>query len=280
MDRGQRTRTVGLVVIGIAVLGLLTLTAVGARSLPGTTRSVALSWTIDAIQIIQVAVGVLIVAAIVWSLINTRRDDVEDKPRRKAPPRRKSGLAILIVIAAIALLIWVIPQRAGTVLEEPSPSFSFSDVDFLPIENVGAAWPLLVLVALAALAIFALSVLTRPSEQVIEAADPASLVAGTLGDAIDELSWSDDPRSVIIKAYYRIESGLAAAGLPRRPSEAPREYLERVLAGTDVKPDSITSLTTLFELARFSDQELAATDRDAAEAAMRSVLEDLGATTS
>ena len=61
MDRNSRRRMLSLGVIGLAVLGLLTLTAVGARSLPGTTRSLALSWTVDVIQVIQIGIGLVIV---------------------------------------------------------------------------------------------------------------------------------------------------------------------------------------------------------------------------
>ena len=37
-----------------------------------------------------------------------------------------------------------------------------------------------------------------------------------------------DPRAAVLVAYARMESALAEAGLERRPSEAPREYLGRI----------------------------------------------------
>jgi len=272
----EHRRVVGLVGIATAVLGLLILSAVGARSLPGTTRSLALSWTVDVIQIIQVGLGVLIIAAILWGLVAQRRG--KDGQRTKERSRRKSPLGVLIVIAAIALLIFVIPRRGPSVLEEPPSALNFSQVDFLPIEDVGAAWPLLVLVAGVALAALAVHALTQPEEEIDEEkADPGELLADTLTDALDELSWSDDPRSVIIKAYRTIEAALGRAGLPRRHSEAPREYLHRVLTRAHVQRDSITRLTTLFELARYSDHVMDAVDRREAIEAMESVRSELGA---
>ncbi len=272
----EHRRVVGLVGIATAVLGLLILSAVGARSLPGTTRSLALSWTVDVIQIIQVGLGVLIIAAILWGLVAQRRG--KDGQRTKERSRRKSPLGVLIVIAAIALLIFVIPRRGPSVLEEPPSALNFSQVDFLPIEDVGAAWPLFVLVAGVALAALAVHVLTQPEEEIDEEkADPGELLADTLTDALDELSWSDDPRSVIIRAYRTIEAALGRAGLPRRHSEAPREYLHRVLTGAHVQQDSITRLTTLFELARYSDHVMDAVDRREAIEAMESVRSQLGA---
>ena len=278
MDPTQRRRILGLATIGLAVFGLLTLTALGSRSLPGTTRSVALSWTVDVIEVIQVAIGVIIVAAVIWSLIAVRRNrDKEKKPQRKSLPRRQSSLAVLAVLAAVAVLVYLIPKRAPRVLEEPTPpDFNFSRVDFLPMEEVGAAWPLLALIAMAVLAAFAISVLTRAQPDPEPDPDAAALLADSLSDALAALDWSDDPRSVIIKAYHDIETALADAGMPRLASEAPREYLQRVLSSLGVEADSITRLTTLFELARFSEQDLGAAEVDDAQAALQSVLADLG----
>jgi len=281
----EHRRVVGLVGIATAVLGLLILSAVGARSLPGTTRSLALSWTVDVIQIIQVGLGVLIIGAILWGLVAQRRGGGEEQ-RTKERPRRKSPLGVLIVIAAIALLIFVIPRRGPSVLEESPSALNFSQVDFLPIEDVGAAWPLLVLITGVAVAVLAIRMLTQPEEEIDgqleeeidgQEADPGELLADTLTDALDELSWSDDPRSVIIRAYRTIEAALGRAGLPRRHSEAPREYLHRVLTGAHVQQDSITRLTTLFELARYSDHAMDAVDRREAIEAMESVRSELGA---
>lgn len=278
MDSTQRRRILGLATIGLAVFGLLTLTALGSRSLPGTTRSVALSWTVDVIEMIQVAIGVTIVAAVVWSLIASWRiKHEEDKPQRKSLPRRQSSLAVLAVLAALAVLVYLIPKRAPRVLEEPTPpELSFSRVDFLPMEEVGAAWPLLALIAMAVIAGFAISVLTRAQPDPEPDPDAAALLADSLSDALAALDWSDDPRSVIIKAYHDIETALADAGMPRLASEAPREYLQRVLSSLGVEADSITRLTTLFELARFSEQDVGAAEVDDAQAALQSVLADLG----
>jgi hypothetical protein len=275
MDRYSRRRMLSLGVIGLAVLGLLTLTAVGARSLPGTTRSLALSWTVDVVQVIQVGIGLVIIGAIIWGLVSSRRDREEDEPRKWTTRKRQSPLAVFLVISAIALLFYVIPRRAPEVLDESAPDINISEVDFLPMENVGAAWPLLALIATAVIAAFAISMLARQREEDDADLDAGALVADTLTGALDELSWSDDPRSVIIKAYHDIEAALGRSGMPRRPSEAPREYLERVLATVGVQADSITRLTTLFELARFSEHDLGDAETSEAEAALRSALTDL-----
>ena len=276
MDRSQRRRVFGLGAIGVAVFSLLMLTAVGARSLPGTTRSLALSWTIDVIEVLQIGVGVVILGAILWSLVRRRTSD--NRPKRKAPPRRQSAWAVLLVLAAVAaVVVWLILRPDPTILEEMSQDLNISEVDFLPVESAGDAWPLLVLIAGSLIAAFAVNLLTRPEPSTEDELDPAGLLAETLTDALDRLSWSDDPRAVIIKAYHDIELAFAAAGMPPMESEAPRQYLERMLTSADVEKDAIIRLTALFEQARFSDHDMDESDRTEAIEAMEAVRADLTA---
>ena len=56
----------------------------------------------------------------------------------------------------------------------------------------------------------------------------------------------------MIAAYARMELVLAARELGRRTPEAPREYLGRVLREQGMPERSLTTLTALFEEARFS----------------------------
>jgi hypothetical protein len=61
-----------------------------------------------------------------------------------------------------------------------------------------------------------------------------------------------DPRAAVIEAYARMEDVLASRELGRRTPEAPREYLSRVLRERGMPERSLTSLTEMFEEARFS----------------------------
>jgi hypothetical protein len=60
----------------------------------------------------------------------------------------------------------------------------------------------------------------------------------------------------VIAAYARLERVLAAHGAPRRASEAPDEYLRRVLASLDISRDAVSRLTALFQTAKFSHHEV------------------------
>ena len=61
-----------------------------------------------------------------------------------------------------------------------------------------------------------------------------------------------DSRAAVIEAYARMEDVLASRELGRRIPEAPREYLMRVLREQGMPERSLTTLTELFEEARFS----------------------------
>ncbi|MFL6188075.1 MAG: DUF4129 domain-containing protein, partial [Actinomycetes bacterium] len=78
-----------------------------------------------------------------------------------------------------------------------------------------------------------------------------------------------------IAAWARMERGLAAAGLPRRPAEAPFEYAGRVLEAALARPASVHRLTGLFERAKFSRHPVGQDDRDQAIDALRTVRREL-----
>jgi hypothetical protein len=100
-------------------------------------------------------------------------------------------------------------------------------------------------------------------------------LAAIAEDTLDDLRLDADPRRAVIQAYARMERVLAAHGLPRRPAEAPHEYLERTLAGLRLDAVPAGRLTDLFELARFSDHSVDEAMRAEAVAALAGVREEL-----
>jgi hypothetical protein len=78
------------------------------------------------------------------------------------------------------------------------------------------------------------------------------VVAAGTREAIDEIAIPADPRAAVLAAYARMEAALARAGLGRRPSEAPREYMSRFEAALGAGRGPAERLTALFERARFS----------------------------
>jgi multisubunit Na+/H+ antiporter MnhB subunit len=101
----------------------------------------------------------------------------------------------------------------------------------------------------------------------------AELVEDTLADLYAE----KDPRRAIIAAYARVERIFATYGLPRDPSEAPVEYLERVLGELRASGAALRRLTGLFEWAKFSAHDVEPRMRDEAIGALLEVRDELRA---
>ena len=133
---------------------------------------------------------------------------------------------------------------------------------------------LLLLIFLVAAAVFGATRRRRP-RRLSETAPEA--LAAALDDSLDDLRNDPDLRRAIIAAYARMESALAAAGIPRHPAEAPLEYVERALLSLDTSADAVRRLTDLFEWARFSHHEPEPSMRDDAVDALVAVRDELRA---
>jgi hypothetical protein len=130
------------------------------------------------------------------------------------------------------------------------------------------------------LVIAAVVFLVRRRER-LESDEPEETVeeelSAVVSDTIDDLRREPDARRAVIAAYARMERVLAQHGRPRRRSEAPFEYLARVLLGLRVRAAAVHDLTELFERAKFSTHEIDEAMRERAIAALVSVREDLQA---
>ena len=96
-----------------------------------------------------------------------------------------------------------------------------------------------------------------------------------LDETLEDLHADLDPRSAVIAAYAHMERVLAQFGLPRSPSEAPREYLRRVLPGIGAGGESVERLTALYERARFSPHTIDGDMKDEAIGALEALRDEL-----
>ncbi len=96
-----------------------------------------------------------------------------------------------------------------------------------------------------------------------------------LTESIDVLNHPGSDRAVIVAAYAALLDGLAAAGMPRRPSEAPEEFLARVLLAWHVAREPLQDLTALFAEARFSEHPMGPEHRVRAIAALEAARSDI-----
>ena len=103
----------------------------------------------------------------------------------------------------------------------------------------------------------------------------AAELAAAVDESLDDLRAEPDPRRAVIAAYARLERVLAAHRLPRRASEAPLEYLGRMLAELSVSPLAARRLTDLFERAKFSQHAVGPEMKEEAISALETVRDDL-----
>jgi hypothetical protein len=130
-------------------------------------------------------------------------------------------------------------------------------------------WTLLALLVIAVVS--AVWLVVRSGRGVDSARQEKSRARAAVDAAIAALDAPADPRSAIIAAYAAMERAFAAAGVPRSDPEAPREYLRRVLAAASATRREATTLTGLFEEARFSTHPMSERLREVAQSELASL---------
>jgi Domain of unknown function (DUF4129) len=107
----------------------------------------------------------------------------------------------------------------------------------------------------------------------------AGELAQLLDDTLDDLRAEPDPRRAVIAAYARTERALGGYGFPRRPFEAPLEYLDRIAGPLHERHPSarrlVFELTHLFERAKFSSHVVDAEMKDDAIRTLAALRDDL-----
>lgn len=267
------------------VLLALGLVAVSSR---GTTRagddrsrqpSDALLDLVFSLYLVALASGAVI---LVYLLVQRRVAKATGVARRRGVLEM---LATMFVLAGLAMLF----ARRLVTWERPPPVEAEegigvataipADTSALPSSyQAEVAWiPVLVTVGLIALAAAAwwLSSRARRRARGELPSALAAAVAQAVDESLDDLRAEPDPRRAVIAAYARLERVLAAHGLPRKPSEAPLEYLGRMLAEVSVGDRAARALTDLFERAKFSQHAVGPEMKEQAIAALETVRDEL-----
>ncbi len=291
------------VAVGLGLTGLTTVVAVTSRaSVHGSGGGIgAGSGGAHAIETALLALGVVAalavtgaVAAALWpATLRPRRHDPDDLPIFSYRPDMPwwvkvvmVSLPALLFAAVIAAVIVVHPnggsppaQRvlpprapsAGTgtappAAAAPRPASGSSPV--LAHALIGAG---VVVVAAAAAAL----VVSRRRRPPPPGEGERAALAEAVEWSLDDLRREPDPRRAVIAAYARMERMLADRGVGRHASEAPLEYLARVLALAQVGAAPIQALTGLFQEARFSPHTIGPRQRDEAVDTLTAIRADL-----
>ncbi len=286
----DRVRRGGLPVLlaPLAVIAAAALVAAASRAHggfhggagPGPTRSFADQ--LFTVTLVMMGVGV---AGWIY-IIFVRRDVIElpDEERRRR--NVYVSLAFVLGIAAFAMFakrlgyhglhlpfLHHLPSVPGS---HPKPKPGAKPVTAAQIHGhlswiAGLAATALIAAAAAAVW-FASRTTAQPDKTRLGRAEALS---AALDESLADLRSEPDPRRAIIAAYAHMERALAAAGLPRRPAEAPLEYLERALVDLDATAASARRLTDLFRIAKFSDHPVDAQAKEDAIAALEAVRDEL-----
>lgn len=272
---------------GIALVACLAIVAVASRaSTPaggGTTHGIDGRILIEYLLLIMLAMSAVVIPVGIWLFVSGRNDDLAAQL-----PERKNWIWPLFWFMTAAAVVSVILLRSGWLRghgrEIKNPLDALANIgkgakdntvgasfDWVPVIVVGS----LTFVVVGALAFWALQ--HRRERSSAKAPIPGAELAAAVERTIADLRAEPDPRRAVIAAYAQMEQALGMAGLPRQISEAPREYLGRVLPQIGAGADSVGRLTSLFERAKFSPHEIGETMKEEAISALESLRDDLQA---
>lgn len=284
MNRAVRAGTVAL-----GLTGLLLVVALAARGgHPGsgghvTTRSVPASLQDSLVTVLAIVYVVTILAVIVLFF---RRHPMQVPPESRW--LRNFVMVMALMLLATLLGYWVVThthfhrhntgQRQPVVGAPQRPSGT-GGVTPAAVRSAKFEWPLAAglggLVLLGGVAILVLrrrESLPPDTRETVESA-----LVRVVELTIEDLRSEPDPRRAVVAAYASMERALDAHGLPRRPADAPLEYLARILRELRVRESAVGALTRLFEYAKFSRHEIGTEMKDEAIAALVAVRADLAA---
>jgi hypothetical protein len=270
-----------LVLGGVAIVVAIAARAPLSRSTPVDARS--LQAPTAAVFTLIAGIGIVmlgLLAALVWS--GRRRKD--DPPEHESPPIEVPWiwkvLATLVPFAlgdALVAAALTGSKRgrngsqfggtfglggSGPLSDRSSGSTGFVVPSWLP-------WTALGIVAVAAVTALVVLCLRRPRPAVTP--PEANATRAAVDAAIGALDGEADPRRGVIAAYGAMQRALGEHGVARSPTEAPREYLERVLVASQANVREARTLTGLFEEARYSTHPIPERLREAALLALRSL---------
>jgi len=270
----------------MALLALVAVAAAGHAPSSGASQPSAptprlLKDYLATLGLLSIPLGLLIV---VWAMLMQRvYKDVPLKSKTQLHGVPPAYIAIAVLIALIVIGIrFADPNREGpgplppqgTAEPEPTRASDPSDpyepqFRWLPVIVVGS----LVLGIGGAMVLMSV----RRQRELLAATPIRETVDEVLAETLDDLRREQDPRKAVIGAYAKMERTLAARGVPRRESEAPVEYLTRILDVVSASGHSVRRLTGLFARARYSPHEIDAKMKEDAIDALTGLRAELAA---
>ena len=285
MESSSRVRNALLTAVG--VLGAVVLVAVAARGETSTGDSSSRTPT-DAFW--DVLLGLYLVALVGGAALFVYMMVLRRHEKAKTGQAARKSLLQMLMSMALLLAVGALLARRIMTWERPppiEPEEAVGQASTLPVdtstqpattEGPDVSWPAVVVtVALVLVAVAAWWYAGRARRRARGEAQPllAAAVVHAVDESLDDLRAEPDPRRAVIAAYARLERVLAAHGFPRAASEAPLEYLGRMLAELSVSERAARALTELFERAKFSQHAVGPEMKEQAIEALETVRDDL-----
>jgi Domain of unknown function (DUF4129) len=296
-DAGPAARPLPGWIALAAAAGLIAIVAFASRSSLTSTGQLPIDLkpiftAVRVIGYVGLAIGTFALPlAIALSRARARRDRAARDAllqRQLAPApwwARALGIAVMVAMCAFQLAVVLAfiadlrrsaggasgsAGRAGGVLDPSALGHATDDLTALTISLVivGALAVLIVVVAIR------WRVLDAPTG--VDGSGRRAAVARAVELSLDALRGEPDPRLAVIAAYAAMERSLSGAGFGRHRSEAPLEYLRRVLAAPTSVGDDVRTITLLFQHAKFSHHAVEETMRSRAIEALANIRTAIG----
>jgi hypothetical protein len=286
----SRSSVVAVVVVSFLLATIVGMTSAHSPWLSGDSGQSSPPPYVGEVLAVGLAAGLCILVALIWIRMPRR---TASKGRRGRPPiaidEIRQGIpggtlvliAGILAIVVLVLAFWFLLEQADQVVAPPPQAATIGDTAGLPPKTPAPSvsrafdWFLVALVASIAvilpLSLLARRSLRRADDAAQEMTDAPESVVRAVGESIDQIERDPDARRAIIRAYAQMEHAFDDAGVPRRPYEAPFEYLGRALRGVRVSPPAAGRLASLFERARFSQHAVDAGTKDDAIGALREI---------
>jgi hypothetical protein len=262
--------TAGVVLVGTLLAAILGMTSTASPWLSGSGAGPSPPPVVGQVLAVALAAGLCALLGLMW-IRTPSRTKARKVPRNPDDVTEEVGSGLrggvlalgggMLVVAVLVAAFWFLLGQADSVQVPPLSGTASDDPSALPKPAPPSSappvldWFFVALVASTAV-VLPLALIVRRRLRVADPEPEADVVPDSVvravGDSIDEIRRDPDPRRAIIRAYASMEFAFDDAGIPRRPYEAPFEYLGRALGVMRVSSAAAGRLAALFERARFS----------------------------
>lgn len=261
-----------------AAAGLIAIVALASRSTTAapSTGTIDLNPALTAIETLgYVGLAVGTASLVLILVMNRGRPQRRHRGgpviRRQLPPVPwwANVLGLVVVLGMLAAQVWItlaflaeLQRRAAEAggTGEPGPIFGLDPGTLQPSgRDLTSLTIALVIVAVLVVALVGYAIRLRLRDDRLlglGGAGGQAATANAVEVSLEALRGEPDPRRAVIAAYVAMERSLSRAGFGRRRSEAPLEYLRRVLATPTRAADEVRTITLLFQHAKFSSHEV------------------------